>query len=168
MPILRSRGLPRSEASVEPEGQLAFGLQAQPEPGQVDGDAADVTVAGSADAAFSGRIAALVWGRGQAHQGTDLAAVLESSPGELPGIGLGADLGNAAQSHQTPGNLCGTVLALPDPSIPLALEIQKLAMDEAVASDFHLHAAPQARRQGRAVPDPDRIQRIPKPSPADP
>jgi hypothetical protein len=133
---LAEAGSTPGEAAVEPESQLAFGLEAQPDPGQVDGDAADVAVASSADTAFSGRIAALVWGRGQAHERTDLPAVLESSPRELSSIGLGADLGDAAQSHQTPGNFRGTVLTLPDPSIPLTLELQKLAMDDTVTSDL--------------------------------
>ena len=96
----------------------------------------ELAVAGSADAAFPGRIAALVRGPGQAHEGTDLPAILERPPRKLPGIGLGADLGDATQSLQTPGNFRGTVLTLPDPSIPLTLELQKLAMDDTVTSDL--------------------------------
>src|SRR6202162_4218101 len=67
-----------------------------------------------------------------------------------------------------PGNFRSTVLALPDPSIPLALQIQKLPMDDTVTSDLRLQATTQARRQRRPVPDPNRVQRILKPSPPDP
>jgi hypothetical protein len=133
---LSESGSTPGEATVEPECQIAFRLLTQPDPGQVDRDAADVAVAGSADAAFPGRIAALVRGPGQAHEGTDLPAILERPPRKLPGIGLGADLGDATQSLQTPGNFRGTVLTLPDPSIPLTLELQKLAMDDTVTSDL--------------------------------
>ncbi len=74
---LSESGSTAGEALVEPESQPAFGLLTQPDPGQVDGDTSDVSVAGSADAAFSGRIAALVGSPGQADKATDLPAFLK-------------------------------------------------------------------------------------------
>ncbi len=127
-----------SKAPVVSEAQLASGLLPQPDPGQVDGDATEVSVAGAADAALATRVPALEGRRGQAHEAADLAAVLEASPGELPAVGLGAGLGYAPQGHQTPGDLRGALLALPDPGISLRLEIQKLAMDDTVAGDLQL------------------------------
>jgi hypothetical protein len=62
----------------------------QPEPGQVDGDTTHVPVAGAADAALTGRVAALMGRGSQTDQRADLAAVLEASPGELPAVGLRA------------------------------------------------------------------------------
>jgi hypothetical protein len=102
----------------------------------------------------------LVRSRRQADKRADLAAIGEASPGELTAVGLGTDLGNTAQGHQGKRDVCGTILTLLDPLIPLALQIQELTMDKAVASDFDLQTAPQAFGQRRAVPDPDRVERL--------
>ncbi len=103
------------------------------------------------------RVAALVRRRGQADERADLAAVGKASPAELSAVGLGANLCDAAQRHQAAGNLCGMVRALPDPLIALRLQIQQLAMNEAVAGKLRLQAASQAGGQERTVPDPDRV-----------
>jgi hypothetical protein len=59
-----------------------------------------------------------------------------------------------------PGDLCGTVLALPDAGIPLQLQIEQLTMDEGMPRDLHLETATQADGQRRPVPDPDRVERF--------
>src|SRR5260370_30773209 len=104
------------------------------------------------------RVAALVRRRGQADEGADLAAVGKASPAELSAVGLGANLCDAAQRHQAAGNLCGTVRALPDPLNALRLQIQQLAMNEAVAGNLPLHAASPPRGEHRNVTHPPLLQ----------
>src|SRR6266566_1970800 len=88
------------EAAVEPASQLALGLVSQPGPGQVDGNAADVSIAGAADPLLVAGLTALIRRGDQARERADLTAIAESSPGELAANRLGGHLADAAQAHQ--------------------------------------------------------------------
>jgi hypothetical protein len=81
-PDLAGPGATAREALVVPMGEGAVGLVAEPAPGDLDGQAADPAVAGSADAELVLRLAALVGRWRQAREGSDLLAVAEVAPGE--------------------------------------------------------------------------------------
>jgi hypothetical protein len=156
------------ETPVVPASQLASGLLAQPDPGQVDGDAADATVAGSADASLAGAVAALIGRRGKANPATDLPAVAETAPGDLACRDFGSNLGDATKTHQSAGDLCSPVSSLTDASVTSGFQIQQLAMEEAVAGHLRLQTRSQPRGQRRTVPDADGPQRGQHPSTAAP
>ena len=78
---------------AEPAAQLAFGLMAQPQPGELDRERAGTAVAGFADALLAPALAAVVRRAGQPEIAADLAAIVEGAIEYLVDQLLAADRG---------------------------------------------------------------------------
>src|SRR5574341_471723 len=121
----------RSEAVLEPATQCGVRLITQPAPGELDQHAADVPVAGLADALFALAAVTGVGRRGQAHQRGGLPAIAELPPGEdllrqQPGAGVADPL----QPRELPHLPGGHGLVRQRALAALRLQLAHLGVDQ--------------------------------------
>ena len=83
---------------------------AQPTPGELDGEGADMDVAGLADAEVAREATAGLARIGETGESADLAAIAKAAPGEeLQGVKPGADFADAAEGEELPDLVHGGV-----------------------------------------------------------
>lgn len=155
-----------AEALVKPQGQATSGLQAQPEPGNLDHHASHSTVTSSNALLLIETAPALPWRRSQAGQSCELTPVLEVTPAEQlahqqPGAAR-ADppqlFQMAYQSHRRLGRALLLLAPLHFGS-PLAPDALARAPDEPVTrapARCHPTSAIEAIEIDFSDPNPDR------------
>src|SRR3990167_8123893 len=150
---------PAGEASLVPLAERALGLEAQPQPGDLDHHGPHPAVARLADALVALAVSAVVGRAHQARKSRHFTPVAKAPPAEeLHHQQPGAGRPDRPQAHQLHDAALGIGLRFAQPLAALRLKRGDLALDQRKALYLAFKLAAQLPGQRAPVPQGERLQ----------